>query len=290
LHAARIATELYPRPQPNNIFQHEAGRVGRPRSLTQPAEQAATVEAAVERSGTVIDRRARVTDLDLSLGAGEILGLAGLEGSGVSAALQMLGGVVPVRGRLEVKGRAVFFKHPSQVIAMGVVCMPADRKNGGLWLDRDTSFNISAATVARMAALRWPRWGSLDAAVATRMIQVGVRANALHELAGRLSGGNQQRIWLGRMLESRPCVVLQNDFTRGVGVQAKAAIHGLVRTLADSGMAICITSSDFEELLDVADRIICMRARRIVANRPSGDFDKVSLLTMVAAPINTVAT
>jgi ABC-type sugar transport system ATPase subunit len=71
-------------------------------------------------------------------------------------------------------------------------------------------------------------------------------------------------------------------------VQAKAAIHALVRNLADSGMAICVTSSDFEELLDVADRIVCMSAGRIVANRPSGDFDKLSLLALAssgAAPV-----
>jgi ABC-type sugar transport system ATPase subunit len=235
---------------------------------------------AIAVRGSAPDR----TELDLALGAGEILGLAGLEGSGVSTALQMLGGVVPVRGRTEVKGRAVTFRHPSQAIAMGVVYMPPDRKKGGLWLERHACFNISTAMVRRMGALHWLRRGSLDAAATPRMVQVGVRANALLELAGRLSGGNQQRILLGRMLESRPQVLLLSDFTRGVDVEAKVAIHALVRTLADAGMAVCVTSSDLEELLDVVDRIVCMSAGRITANRPSRAFDKVSLLTMVAAP------
>src|SRR5271170_1176075 len=101
-------------------------------------------------------------------------------------------------------------------------------------------------------------------------------ANALYEAVGRLSGGNQQRILLGRSLEARPRVLLLNDFTRGVDVKAKAGIHALVRKLAEAGIAICVTSSDLEELLGVADRIVCMRAGRIVADRPSSDFDKLS--------------
>ena len=76
--------------------------------------------------------------------------------------------------------------------------------------------------------------------------------------------------------------VLLNDFTRGVDVKAKASIHRLVRELAGEGMAICITSSDLEELLGVADRIVCMRGGRIVADRPSADFDKLSLLALAS--------
>ena len=88
---------------------------------------------------------AGLTELSLSLRGGEIVGLAGLEGSGVATVMQMLGGVVPVAGRLEVKVRATIFKNPSQAIANGVVYMPPDRKKDGLWLERDAGFNIGAA-------------------------------------------------------------------------------------------------------------------------------------------------
>jgi ABC-type sugar transport system ATPase subunit len=114
------------------------------------------------------------------------------------------------------------------------------------------------------------------------MLEVGVRANALHAAVGRLSGGNQQRILLARSLEARPRVLLLNDFTRGVDVKAKAGIHALVRKLADAGISICVTSSDLEELLGVADRIVCMRLGRIAADRPSADFDKLSLLALAS--------
>jgi ABC-type sugar transport system ATPase subunit len=114
------------------------------------------------------------------------------------------------------------------------------------------------------------------------MSEVGVRVNALREAVGRLSGGNQQRVLLGRSLEAQPEVLLLNDFTRGVDVSAKAAIHRIVRELADAGIAICVTSSDLEELLDVADRIVCMRRGSIVADRPSESFDKLSLLALAS--------
>jgi ABC-type sugar transport system ATPase subunit len=220
-------------------------------------------------------------ELELSLHKGEVVGLAGLEGSGVSTVLEMLGGVVAVAGRIEIGGRAVTFRHPSQAIREGVVYMPPDRKKGGLWLEQDASFNIGSALVARMPPA-WLRKKTLDRAAADRMAEVGVRTNALHESVERLSGGNQQRVLLGRSLEAQPRVLLLNDFTRGVDVKAKASIHALVRRLAEAGICICLTSSDLEELLGVADRIVCMRAGRIIADRPSADFDKLSLLALAS--------
>ena len=221
-----------------------------------------------------------VSDLALSINAGEVVGLAGLEGSGTSTVLQMLGGIVPVVGRIEVDGRAVAFRHPGQAIGEGVVYMPPDRKISGLWLEHDATFNIGAALVSPVRSLKWLRRDILERAASARMAQVGVRMPASREAVGRFSGGNQQRVLLGRCLQARPRVLLLNDFTRGVDVKAKASIHRLVRELADEGIAICITSSDLEELLGVADRIICMRVGRIVADRPSADFDKLSLLAL----------
>jgi ABC-type sugar transport system ATPase subunit len=244
-----------------------------PRAAAAAGQGAVAVRLAGSAAG--------LPELELSLHAGEVVGLAGLEGSGVSTVLEMLGGVVPVSGRIEVGGRPVAFRHPSEAIREGVVYMPPDRKKGGLWLEQDAAFNIGSALVARMPPA-WLRRETLERAAAGRMAEVGVRANALREAVGRLSGGNQQRVLLGRSLEARPRVLLLNDFTRGVDVKAKAGIHALVRRLADAGIAICVTSSDLEELLGVADRIVCMRAGRIVADSPSTDFDKLSLLALAS--------
>jgi ABC-type sugar transport system ATPase subunit len=222
--------------------------------------------------------------IDFSIRAGEVVGFAGLEGSGISTVLEILGGVISVEeGVLEVAGQSVAFRHPADAIAHGVVFMPPDRKKSGLWLDRTSAFNIGAAPISGMRPLTWLRPGGINAAAASRIKQIGIRASALQEIVGRLSGGNQQRILLGRSLDLKPRVLLLNDFTRGVDVKAKAAIHALVRQLADEGLAICVTSSDLEELLDVADRIICMRRGQVVADQPSSSFDKLSLLALATA-------
>jgi ABC-type sugar transport system ATPase subunit len=250
----------------------------RPRPATELKRRAVAISVHGSARG--------ISDLALSISGGEVVGLAGLEGSGTSTALQMLGGVVPVVGRIEVDGRVVAFSHPSQAIGKGVVYMPPDRKKDGLWLEHDATFNIGAALVAPMLSLKWLRRDVLERAASARMAQVAVRMTGSREAVGRYSGGNQQRVLLGRCLEARPRVLLLNDFTRGVDVRAKASIHRLVRELAGEGMAICITSSDLEELLGVADRIVCMRAGRIVADRASADFDKLSLLALASTEPN----
>jgi ABC-type sugar transport system ATPase subunit len=221
-------------------------------------------------------------NLDLAFRSGEVVGLAGLEGSGVSTVLQMLAGVVPINGCVEIAGDVVRFTHPSQAIRKGVIYMPPDRKNGGLWLEHDSVFNIGAVLVEKMP-FGWLSRDRLTTATVARLTQVGVRASALGEPVRLLSGGNQQRVLLGRSLAADPRVLLLNDFTRGVDVSAKASIHQIVRDLAASGMAICVTSSDFEELLGVADRIVCMRAGRVVADRPSSELDKLRLLALASA-------
>jgi ABC-type sugar transport system ATPase subunit len=227
--------------------------------------------------------------IDFSIRAGEIVGFAGLEGSGVAAVLEMLGGVIATKGVLEVAGQPVALSHPAEAIAKGIVFMPPDRKKGGLWLDRTSAFNIGAAAVTGMAPFSWLRACRINATAAFRMGQTGVRVNALQEPVGRLSGGNQQRVLLGRLLDLDPKVLLLNDFTRGVDVKAKAGFHGLVRQLADQGLAICVTSPDLEELLDVVDRVVCMRRGEVVADQPSATFDKLSLLSLVSAAPDAVS-
>ena len=233
---------------------------------------------------------AGLTELSLSLRGGEIVGLAGLEGSGVATVIQMLGGVVPVAGRLEVKGRATIFKNPSQAIAKGVVYMPPDRKKDGLWLRARRWLQYwcgagGADAALKMAAPRSAGARRLSADVCRSASAPTRCAEAVGRLLGRQSTARAPQ----QVTESRPQVLLLNDFTRGVDVRAKAAIHQLVRGLAGTGLAICISSSDLEELLGVADRIVCMRGGRIVADRRSDAFDKRTLLALVSSASDELA-
>ena len=222
-----------------------------------------------------------VAPLDLELRAGEVVGLAGLEGSGTSAVLEMLGGVVPVTGGIVVGGKPVRFRHPADAIAAGIVYMPPDRKKGGLWLERSPLWNVAAANVNRMAALDWLHRREMYRIGSLRLDDVGVRAVDREQPVARFSGGNQQRVMLARAIEMGPKVLLLSDFTRGVDVKAKGAIHKLVRDLAGQGMAICLTSSDLDELLEVADRLICMRGGREISAGPAAGFDEWRLLSLV---------
>lgn len=222
-----------------------------------------------------------VFGLDLDLRAGEVVGLAGLEGSGTSTVLEMLGGVVPAGGKLTVEDRPVHFRHPADAIAVGVVYMPPDRKKGGLWLERSPLWNVSAAQVYQKSPLDWLRKGAMRRASSKRLDEVGVRAVDRQQPVMRFSGGNQQRVMLARSIETGPTILLLNDFTRGVDVKAKAAIHRLVRDMAGAGMAVCLTSSDLDELLEVADRLICMRDGRIVADEPTEKFTPLRITALV---------
>ena len=222
-----------------------------------------------------------VAPLDFQLRAGEVVGLAGLDGSGTATVLEMLGGVVPASGGIEVGGAPVRFRHPADAIRAGVVYMPPDRKKGGLWLDRSPLWNIAAANMHRKSPFAWLHPREMRRVGSLRLDQVGVRAVDREQPVARFSGGNQQRVMFGRAIDMEPKVLLLSDFTRGVDVKAKAAIHKLVRDLAGQGMAICLTSSDLDELLEVADRLVCMRAGRIIAEGPSAGFDELRLLSLV---------
>jgi ABC-type sugar transport system ATPase subunit len=201
----------------------------------------------------------------------------------------MLGGVVTSSGEISVAGNRVRFRHPADAIRSGVVYMPPDRKRGGLWLDRSPLWNVAAAEVNRLPPQAWLRRSALRRVGTGRLDDVGVRAGDREQAVARFSGGNQQRVMLARSIEMGPKVFLLNDFTRGVDVKAKAAIHELVRHLADEGMAICLTSSDLDELLEVADRIVCMRAGLTVASGPTSEFDEFRLVSLVTTGTELLA-
>ena len=97
------------------------------------------------------------------------------------------------------------------------------------------------------------------------------------------TGGNRQRVMLARLIDTEPRILLLNDFARGVDVKAKAAIHKLVCDVACEGIAVCLTASDLDELLEVADRLVCTRAGRVVAERPIEEFDRLRMISPITS-------
>ncbi len=187
--------------------------------------------------------------LNFQLCAGEIVGLAGLVGAGRTELLETLFGITPaVHGQIEVNGQPVSIRSPRQAIAQEVFLVPEDRKQQGLVLPLDVQQNTVLPGLSRLARLGWID-GRREQQLAAEMIQRKVR---------NLSGGNQQKVVIAKWLAMHPKVLLLDEPTRGIDVGAKHEIYELMEDLARKGVAILFVSSEMEEILGMADRVLVM--------------------------------
>jgi ribose transport system ATP-binding protein len=225
-----------------------------------------------------------LADIDFELRAGEITGVAGLEGSGKSALAQAIFGDAPFRvGRVLVEGRELALTSPRQAIAVGIGYLSDDRKSEGLALRQSVLDNAALVRRGFGAALR--RAGG-DGETAAALDQAGVRAASYAQAVRLLSGGNQQKTIVARWLLLAPRVLLFVEPTRGIDVAAKAAIYQAMRDYVAGGRAILMASSDLPEVIGASDRIVVMRAGRIVGELAGGASEEevMSLAVGHAAP------
>jgi ribose transport system ATP-binding protein len=213
-------------------------------------------------------------DIDLELRAGEIVGLAGLEGSGRTELARLLFGVTRLAtGTLTVDGQPRTLRSPRQAIRRGIGLLTEDRKTEGLVLPLSVRDNSLLAIRAMGSAGRRDAGGS---AAATRvtvrdlLARVQLRGGAPHREVRYLSGGNQQKVVLAKWLATGATVLIFDEPTRGIDVGAKASIHELMRELAASGVAILMISSELPEVIGMADRIAVMRHGTIAGTLPAG--------------------
>lgn len=202
-------------------------------------------------------------DIDLDVAAGEIVGLSGLVGAGRSELLEALFGLRSTGGVVEVGGRPVSFASPRQAIRHGVAFVPADRKLQGLVLEMSVRENLMMASTSRLARLRHPSNGREAPVVESLMSGLRIRAHSPGVPVATLSGGNQQKVVLGKWLSTGPKVLMLDEPTRGVDVGAKAEIYRLLFDAAERGMAILVSSSENPELLTLCDRIVVMFRGRV---------------------------
>jgi rhamnose transport system ATP-binding protein len=187
-------------------------------------------------------------------------------GSGRSELAQTIFGVAPAEsGEILVSGEPVQIRSPGRARALGIAYVPEDRATQGLVRPMNVRENFSLASLARVA-----RFGFIDSAAETRLAETGVtrfrvRAGSLDQVVGRLSGGNQQKIVLGKWLANQPKLLILDEPTRGIDVGAKAEIHRLMCELAAQGLAILMISSELPEVLGMSDRVLVMREGRLVA-------------------------
>jgi ribose transport system ATP-binding protein len=209
----------------------------------------------------------------LTLHRGEILGIAGIVGAGRTEMLRALFGLDPVRsGQVIVKGVASPRATPRSRIRQGIGLLSEDRKGEGLALSRSIADNLTYSRLSPYVRLGWLNLGRRGRAVADWLGRLGVRCSGPEQPVGELSGGNQQKVALGRLLHQEADVLLLDESTRGVDVGSKAEIYRLIGEMAAQGRAILFVSSYLPELLGVCDRLAVMVRGRLSAARPTGEW------------------
>lgn len=208
----------------------------------------------------------KIFDVSLTLRRGEIIGLAGLGGSGKTTLCRSLVGLEPHSvGSIELEGKPVP-GNPRQCANIGLVMVPEDRKLQGIFPGHSLSFNLTISALDRLNYFGWLSFARERSLVAQSMRDFDIRpANPILDIA-KLSGGNQQKVVLARWLSRDPKVIVLDEPTRGVDVGAKAEIYALIEKLAETGAAVLIASSDVTELLGICDRILVFHQGRLVDN------------------------
>jgi len=227
--------------------------------------------------------------ISFELRAGEIVGMAGLVGAGRSEVAQAIFGILPADvGFVEVDGRRFVPRAPWEAMAAGIFYIPEDRHRQGIVAPLSVRSNLTLAILHRLV-----RFGLVDVEAERALVQayrerLRIRVADLEQPVGTLSGGNQQKVVVARGLATQPRVLILDEPTRGIDVGTKAEIHRLMDELAAQGMGILMISSELPEILGMADRILVMRAGRLVGElqREEATQERVMAMAMGLASGN----
>ncbi|MBN9186780.1 MAG: sugar ABC transporter ATP-binding protein [Microbacterium sp.] len=226
-----------------------------------------------------------ISDADVDLAEGEVLGVAGLLGSGRTELARALTGVDRLdAGILRITGAPVSFGAPRRAISLGVAYSSENRRTDGIIGELSVLENITLALQAQRGILRRMRKARQRELAASWVEALDIRPADLDRPAGTLSGGNQQKVLLARLLALSPRVLVLDEPTRGIDVGAKVEILNLVGDLAANGMSVMFISAELEEVLRVGHRVAILRDGRIVETAASADLTIDSLLALVARP------
>ncbi|WP_415914408.1 sugar ABC transporter ATP-binding protein [Paraburkholderia sp. J67] len=223
-------------------------------------------------------------DVSFDLRAGEILGVAGLVGSGRSNVAEALFGVVPATsGEIHIDGKLVKIDTPAKAMKHRMAFLTEDRKDTGCFLSLDLLSNMEAAVLRnRYVKFNFVQQAELrkDCEEMSRMLRV--KTPGLHEEIQNLSGGNQQKVLIGRWLLTKPRILILDEPTRGIDVGAKAEIHRLVSKLAGEGVAVLMISSEMPEVLGMSDRVMVMHEGRMTGIVDRKDADQVRIMDLAS--------
>nr|WP_042179708.1 sugar ABC transporter ATP-binding protein [Kibdelosporangium sp. MJ126-NF4]CEL13983.1 Ribose ABC transport system, ATP-binding protein RbsA (TC 3.A.1.2.1) [Kibdelosporangium sp. MJ126-NF4]CTQ88351.1 Ribose ABC transport system, ATP-binding protein RbsA (TC 3.A.1.2.1) [Kibdelosporangium sp. MJ126-NF4] len=225
----------------------------------------------------------RLHGVDVTVRPGAIVGLGGLLGAGRSETVRAIAGSLPVdEGTVTVAGKPVRSGSVAAAMRAGVVMLPEDRKADGILPDLSVRENIVLAALPRLSAAGLVSRGRQDAIVDTFMKRLRIKASGPDQKVGELSGGNQQKVLLARLLCREPKVLLLDEPTRGIDVGAKAEVQALVAELAAAGLGVVLISSEFEEVVEGSDSVVVLREGRVVAELRGADVTERKLIAALA--------
>ncbi|HEX2146632.1 MAG TPA: sugar ABC transporter ATP-binding protein, partial [Pseudorhizobium sp.] len=217
---------------------------------------------------------------------GEILGFAGLVGAGRTELMEGLVGVRRASGTVRHNGQSVHFRHASQSMKAGIVYLSEDRKGKGLLLLKDLATNLTLASISRfvrgLQINRKQEAEALDEAIR----EFDIRTGRKDLLAGQLSGGNQQKLLIAKMMMLDPSIVIIDEPTRGIDIGTKEQIYKFIARLAEEGRSIIVVSSEMPELIGICDRILVMRSGQIVGE-VTGEHMNENEIVVLATGVKT---
>ena len=258
-----------------NVGARQRGEFDHAALIHMMLGQAADARAAANGSvaGTTVlkvadlnSRSGKLGGIDLSVAEGEIVGLAGMLGSGRSELFECLFGMRGFKtGSISIDRAPVQPASPIAAMGLGIGLVPEDRKVQGVFADATLWKNVTmASTHDRFAKFGFVIEGDAKHAAQEQVGRLDIRCRSIHQDIGYLSGGNQQKAVLARWIMRNPRVLLLDDPTAGIDIGAKAEIHALIRELAQAGIAVLVSSSEFDELIDICHRILVIRDGKII--------------------------
>jgi simple sugar transport system ATP-binding protein len=262
--------------------------IGKALSEMPPAKHEAPGELTASRTTPLLElrnvgRAGSVSGMDLSIGRGEVVGLAGLLGSGRTETARLIFGIDKAQtGEMLLDGKPDRFKSPRQAIRAGFALTPENRKTDGIIPHLSIRENISLALQARQGAAKTISRKEQEV-IAEKFIKLlGISTPSAEQLVMNLSGGNQQKVLLARWLATHPRLLIMDEPTRGIDVGAKAEILKLVQSLRDEGMAILFISSELEEVVRDSQRVIVLRDRVKVGELTGPQITEEAIMHTIA--------
>lgn len=230
-----------------------------------------------------VTESADIAEYLIDLSQGEVLGIFGLMGAGRTELIEGIFGAFPknISGTIYIDGQIVYHSSPADAIANGIALVTEDRKSLGLVLDMSTGENITLSTIKEHSRHLIMNRRLEDKSVNFYINKLNIATSSLRTRVEELSGGNQQKVVIGKCLLTKPKILLLDEPTRGVDVGAKAEIYRFINKLTAKGMGVILVSSDPEEVIGMSDRIMVMRNGKLSKSYSKNDREKILSLAAI---------